>query len=192
MTTKTATREQWLRNVARAMEPKFAALDAPLPKYRVSCSFPSTGGLARNRRTIGQCWSPAASADGTTEIFVSPTQDDPVNVAAVLAHEMVHAAAGTDAGHGPAFRRVAVALGLEGPMTATVAGEAFKQMIGPILARAGNYPHARLDASQRKKQTTRLVKCQCSTCGYTVRTTAKWLDAMGAPLCPAHGEMAVS
>ena len=30
MTTKAATREQWLRNVARAMEPKFAALDAPL------------------------------------------------------------------------------------------------------------------------------------------------------------------
>jgi hypothetical protein len=30
---------------------------------------------------------------------------------------------------------------------------------------------------------SRLVKCQCPTCGYTVRTTAKWIAA-GYPICP--------
>ena len=73
-------------------------------------------------------------------------------------------------------------------MTATVPGDAFKAMIAPILEKLGEYPHAKLDASTRKKQTTRLVKCHCVTCGYTVRTTSKWL-ALGAPHCPAHGEM---
>jgi hypothetical protein len=188
MTAKAATREQWLVNLAAALSPQFDALGAPLPAYRVSCSFPSSGGLSRNRKTIGQCWSPSASADNTTEIFISPTQDDPVNVAAVLVHEMVHAAVGTKAGHGPAFRKIALALGLEGPMTATVPGDAFKSMVAPILEKLGEYPHAKLDASTRKKQTTRLVKCHCVTCGYTVRTTSKWL-AIGAPHCPAHGEM---
>ena len=36
----------------------------------------------------------------------------------------------------------------------------------------------------RKKQTTRLIKCSCSACGYTARTSRKWLDTAGAPICP--------
>lgn len=38
------------------------------------------------------------------------------------------------------------------------------------------------------KQSTRLKKCICSTCGYTVRVTQKWLDE-GPPHCPHHGAM---
>ncbi len=33
-----------------------------------------------------------------------------------------------------------------------------------------------------------MVKAECSACGYIVRTTAKWLDSLGAPLCPCNGE----
>jgi hypothetical protein len=29
-----------------------------------------------------------------------------------------------------------------------------------------------------------MLKCECSTCGYTVRITRKWLDAAGPPICP--------
>jgi len=32
------------------------------------------------------------------------------------------------------------------------------------------------------KQTTRLVKCVCPDCGYTIRVTRKWLDT-GLPYC---------
>ena len=187
---KQMNRENWLQQVASALEPIFASKGAPLPGYRVSCSFPSTGGLSAKRKTIGQCWDASASADGTTEIFISPTQDDPVEVAATLCHELVHAAVSVAAGHGPAFRKVALEMGLQGKMTATEAGENFKTMIAPILAQVGEYPHARLDATQRKKQTTRMVKCVCD-CGYTVRTTAKWIE-VGVPHCPLHGEMIVA
>ena len=186
---KQMNRESWLQQVASALEPIFANKGAALPNYRVSCSFPSTGGLSAKRKTIGQCWDASASADGTTEIFISPTEDDPVEVAATLCHELVHAAVSVAAGHGPAFRKVALAMGLQGKMTATEAGENFKTMIAPILARVGEYPHARLDATQRKKQGTRMVKCVCE-CGYTVRTTAKWID-VGVPHCPHHGAMTV-
>ena len=40
--------------------------------------------------------------------------------------------------------------------------------------------HERLN----EKQGTRLLKCQCATCGYTVRVTRKWLGLAGPPICP--------
>jgi hypothetical protein len=38
-----------------------------------------------------------------------------------------------------------------------------------------------------EKQATRMLKCACATCGYIVRTTRKWLETAGAPLCPIEG-----
>lgn len=38
------------------------------------------------------------------------------------------------------------------------------------------------------KQGTQMLKVECASSGYTLRTTAKWLDAFGAPICPCHGE----
>ena len=55
--------------------------------------------------------------------------------------------------------------------------------------------HARLntvgESAAPKKQKTRMLKCACATCGYTVRTAPKWLELAGAPLCPIedHGWM---
>ena len=115
----------------------------------------------------------------------------PAQIAAILAHELVHAAVGIPAGHGKAFKRVAVGLGLVGRMTATTPGDTFLAAVAPILVAAGSLPHARLDTSSEttrlKKQATRLLKCECKTCGYTVRTARKWLEEVGAPLCPAEG-----
>jgi len=34
--------------------------------------------------------------------------------------------------------------------------------------------------------TTRMIRCRCRSCGYTARTTRKWLTLHGAPLCPRH------
>ena len=192
------TREQWLRDfVEYGFADKFAAIGAPLPEnINVSCGFPSSRGLSANRRTLGQIFDPSCSADGTTEIFISPTLDCPERVAATLCHELVHAAVGVKQGHGPEFRKVALAMGLQGKMTATVAGPGFQEMFDHfsrskgIMSVVGEYPHSKLDATQRKKQRTRMVKCQCH-CGYTVRTTRTWI-AVGVPHCPLHGEMTVA
>ncbi len=57
-------------------------------------------------------------------------------------------------------------------------------MIAPILKKAGPLPHKQLTAYRtKKKQGTRLLKAYCEECGYTVRVTAKWLEASGAPFC---------
>lgn len=186
------TREAWMQLVAEELRPVFASLDAPLPAFRVTMS------LTKGKRVIGTCFDKSVSKDGVYEILIRLDQADPLDVAAVLAHELVHAAVGIAAGHGPAFGRVARALGLEGKLTATEPGDAFKAMIAPILEKVGPFPHAALAIFDRdaprsgpKRQTCRQLKCSCEECGYTCRTTRKWIDDVGAPHCPRHGEMIV-
>ncbi|WP_269717200.1 SprT-like domain-containing protein [Caulobacter sp. NIBR2454] len=191
-------RESWLNGVAAGMAPLFEALGAPLPdRVRVAIGFTSAG---RRSRAIGECWDNRRSADGHFEIFIRPDLAHapdamPAQIAAILAHELVHAAVGIKAGHGKSFKRVALGLGLVGPMRATTPGEAFLATVAPILAAAGPLPHARLDTggltTAPRKQAVRMLKCECLACGYTVRTARKWLETAGAPLCPipGHGAM---
>ena len=179
------TREEWLLKLSEKLEVLFSENNATLPSYRVTCSFPSKGGLSAKNRTIGQCWDSRASADQTHEVIVSITLDDPMKIAGVLAHELVHASVGVQHGHKAPFRKLALAIGLEGKMTATTESDAFKQRVQPWLNELGEYPHAKLDATNQKKQGTRLIKVQCSECEYNVRVVRKWLD-VGNPICPTH------
>ena len=115
-------RESWLNRVAAGMAPLFEALEAPLPdRVRVAIGFTSAGAKGK---AIGECWDNRLSADGHFEIFIRPDLAHaphamPTQIAAILAHELVHAAVGIPAGHGKAFKRVALGLGLVGPMRAT-------------------------------------------------------------------------
>lgn len=185
-------REAWLQDVVKRLRPGFKRYGHEIPAaVRVSCGFPSVRGLGTKKRRLGECWSDTSSADGHIEIMVSPTLADPVRVVGVLTHELIHAAVGLKAGHGPLFRELATNLGLEGKMTATEEGELFKRYVAPIIEAAGPYPHAELTGGQSsgpKKQSIRMLKATCpeDECGYTVRITRKWLDACGAPICPVH------
>jgi hypothetical protein len=185
-----------------AMRPVFSKHGESIPpNIRVAPGFPFGA-----RRAIGQCWPKAASRDGSFEIFISPVLDDPMRVAGVLAHELIHATVGTKAGHTGPFKRLALAIGLTGLMTATNEGDAFKRELAPILESLGPYPHAELDRWRRfcgpdgpdapglpagfKPQSTRMLKVMCQ-CGYTARVTLKWLNLAGPPHCPrGHGAMA--
>lgn len=182
-------REAWLSRATLALIRLFDV--EPRGPWRVTCGWPSRRGTAAKARVIGECWSPGASRDGTIEIVVSIVLDDVLEVLAVLAHELVHGHLPEGTGHGPAFARKVKAMGLEGKPTATVVGEAFRQAVAPVLVELGPYPHARLDYTARKKQSTRMIKGECPVCGYTIRLTRKWLE-VAIPRCPVHEcEMAV-
>jgi len=104
--TKAMTREDWLNQMAERMRPMFADAGAELPeRFRITMS------LTKRQKAIGVCFDRSASADETYEILVRLDQHEPVQVAAILAHELVHAAVGVDKGHGPVFGKVARALG---------------------------------------------------------------------------------
>lgn len=105
-------------------------------------------------------------------------ETDSYRLADILTHELCHAAVGLEAKHGPVFAKCAKTMGLEGKMTATTAGKDWHMWAGPIIDQMGTIPHAQLAGgltSAPKKQTTRMVKCECNTCGFLFRTAKKWL-----------------
>lgn len=187
-----ATREQWLAQLVFALRPLFAEAGHPLPeKIRVACGWPSMATGKDRRRVGGEAWSALCSADGTHETFLSPMMADPIDVGAVLVHELVHHAVGVQAGHGPLFRACALAVGLTGPMRSTVATEALRARLEAMVAVIGPYPHSALVGSNgRKKQGTRMLKVTCQACECIVRMTRQWLEQVGAPRCGCGGEMA--
>lgn len=175
------TREGWLLQLVERLRPLY---EGELPEtVRISTGFSSKG--ARSK-VIGECWHPKNADDKAPQIFIHPGQRDSLEVAAIVAHELIHACR-PDAKHGARFKAMAHALGLEGDMRSTKPGARFIETARPILDALGDYPHARLNAagtsSNGPKQTTRMLKVECADCGYTVRTTQKWLD-VATPCCP--------
>ena len=186
------TREDWLKAAIVEMSAVIETLTGhKVPDaVRVSCALPST--FTRSG-TLGEYWPPKASADGHHEIMVSPTLADPAEVFPVLLHQVIHAALDT-ATHTAAYAQACTDLGLEptgpdtDPFNRTKQGHHFTATWGPILASMGEYPHAALLAGVNKtKQSTRMLKCVCPSCGWTFRATAKWV-AQGLPTC-ACGDM---
>jgi hypothetical protein len=210
-------RETWLNNLANLMAPRFEELGFPIPKFRVAVGWTSAG---KTSKVGGECWHSSNSADKVFEILCAPIIDDSMHVAAILAHELSHAAAGFKHGHKGDFAKLMAALGLQRPFTQSISGPQFEAWVQPFLDKLGKIPHARImlqperqvvgddsegdeaedgeggSSNQKKKQTTRMLKAACSAdvdgqpCGYTVRLSKKWALQLGA-CCPVHGAMEV-
>ena len=69
-------------------------------------------------------------------------------------------------------------------MRSTRPGTELRERLNILFVQLGPYPHAVLSGQNHKKQGTRLLKCECLVCGYTVRITQKWIDDVGLPVCP--------
>lgn len=189
MRMKYKTREEWLMAGVALCNKIFMDVGHTVPKnIRVSCGLPSKGAFAKKQR-IGECWSDSCSRGKMFEIFISPVLDDPCRVLDVLIHEIVHAIVGLKCGHRGQFKKVAVDVGLEGPMRSTHAGPVLKDRLNSLNKTLGVYPHQQLTKfnSSEKTQSTRLIKITCNECGYICRTTQKWLN-VGTPTCHCGGE----
>lgn len=153
--TEMSPRETWLNAVADRLRPTFADLGWPLPeRLRIAATdvviSDGAGALPPGLANRGKL-PPGASVQGyctrphpeTGEVFitVSPLTRDP---AETLAHELVHAAVGAAAKHGPEFAKLAGQLGLRRPWRATTAGPKFDVLMRPILDELGPCPNAKL------------------------------------------------
>jgi hypothetical protein len=194
MTAQYSTREEWLTAGIEEVRSLFDLSGKSLPKQiRVACGFPLH---ALRSGAIGECWISTASADGTFEILIHPGLADPVKVFEVLIHELCHATAGAF-NHGVNFQKIAKAMHLQAtgrgrePWKSTEGDADFIPTYADIITSLGDYPHAELKSDRQiKKQTTRLLKATCPSCGYTVRLTAKWA-AQGLPTCPCGDDLAL-
>jgi hypothetical protein len=178
--TSSFERQRWLEAAVEALRAKFATAGYAIPeKVRVSIGWPKR---AATCGAIGECWATEASSDKHNELFVSPELTEGARILDVLAHEMVHATVGTAAGHRKPFKQCALRIGLVGPMRSTSAGPEFAEWGETLFKRIGPYPAGFL--TDTPKQGTRMLKCECSSCGYTVRITRKWPTLAGPPICP--------
>lgn len=191
---KTQYREEWLHKVEGWARPLFKQKGFPLPaKIRLGTGWPSTRALSGGKkRTLGECWLPSAAKDKANNIVISMFLDDSMEVAGTLIHELAHAAV-QEGGHAGAFVACIRAIGIEGkPTEASTPSAALKAELKKLFKKIGPYPHSSVDGTiGKKKQTTRMVKLECQCCGYIVRTTQKWIDSAGMPLCPQGEEFSL-
>lgn len=120
----------------------------------------------------------------------------------LIIHEMAHAenkARGikdcANQVHNKHFKTMAESLGLKVKPRDTRYGFGFTDLDEPAKAFLKKidfnekvFTMNRLELRTSAKAGTRLLKCECPACGYTVRTTQKWLD-VGLPVCPCGEEM---
>lgn len=180
MTTHT-TREAWLIAAIEALRPLFAEKKHLIPQNcQVSCGFASTGTRSHH---IGQCWPTSYSADERNQIFISPSLADPIEVLDTLVHELVHAVDDCKNKHGKEFKKIALSLGMVGPMRSAGAGPALKVQLEAIAQVLGPYPHGKLKVLHQKAIRRSRPRAKCTQCGYQVPMLQRFL-AYGAPICP--------
>jgi hypothetical protein len=173
--------EAWYR---RAVEFYRADLEhaagKPIPEFHISSGFTDAG--QRVTKVAGECFSPGASADKRAQIFLNPRYVEPLQLLNTVVHEVIHATVGNEHGHRKGFSKVAAAVGMCRPWTATRWRPGDGMIKAELVVAAlGPFPRAAF-VGAKPKQPTRLLKAVCPGCGCVVRITRVWADA-GLPLC---------
>ena len=177
------TRELWLQRAVVALEKKyFSAKANKLPKsVGVAC------GVISGKLAIGICYNPRVSTAKTTEIFISPKLEDPIEVLGTLLHELIHAELGTEAGHGKLFKARMAEVGLGGKATATVvpAGSELEKELKRIARELGRYPHkAMKDDGKKGKKVGKFVQFMSRNFKYKCLVERVQFEEHGPPLDP--------
>jgi hypothetical protein len=174
-------REQWLMCAVDHILPIFERAGYSVPAVKVSVGFPSTGAKGRH---LGQCWSTKSAIDGNNQIFIAPHLQTPFDFLDTLVHELVHAVDDCQSGHGDNFKKIALDVGLKGPMRSAGAGESLKQDLIRIVESLGSFPHGRLSLPIRTMQKSpKRPGAKCAKCGYEIVMLKRHLP-LGSPLCP--------
>jgi len=183
------TREEYLQKAKDELNGRvFKQAGYEIPEVKIACSW-ALGTADKNKKTLGQCVPRSWSKANINEIMIMPTVDDSEQVIDTLAHELVHAVDDNKSGHGAGFRKICLAVGLNGSsqMRYACAGDELKQTITEIVKDIGLYPHNELQIHKRKRQTTRMLKVSCTECNFSYRTSRKNIGMMANTICNGCG-----
>ena len=121
--------------------------------------------------------------DQVNQTFLSPGLSDPVLVLDTLMHELIHAVDDCQNKHGSAFKKMALKLGLKGPMRSAGTGPELLVKLEAIALSLGPYPHARLTVPRRVVSYSPRPRAKCGVCGFTVPMLKAFIH-YGSPICP--------
>jgi hypothetical protein len=161
----TQLREYWLQRAARFLMDHMQRCGVTPVPVRVSCGWPTSGGLGAKRTVIGQCAAPVICKDGVPQIFISPRLANEVVVLGTLLHELVHAAVGCEHGHKKPFSQAGRKVGLDGPPTSMGASKQLEPLLLDFVRQVGPYPHAAIvppPKQERPGSRLRLYECACN------------------------------
>lgn len=200
MTIKHSTREAFLTTLAEEIIselilPEADNIKMDLPhgdvKVRVSTGFAKGSRGGAKRSIQGVCHPRSHSSDGYNEVFISPELTDTPTIVQVLTHELCHAVLDCHDGHKGRFAILMKAIGFIGRMTGSTAGPELLEALDYMAQQQGEYPAQHMvTTTNPNKQTTRMIKLECSSCGFTARTSRKWIDQLTTratcPVCNNH------
>lgn len=166
----------------------------------IVCTIQTKG----RKNALGWFWAERWKSQAGTvqEINLSAETLRDCNPGEVLIHELAHAENHTldikdcvNNVHNKKFKAMAEKLGLivkprdkRYGYGFTDLGDAAKAFLAKINYNPELFKLNRLEPLSIAKAGTRLLKCQCPSCEYTVRITQKWID-VGLPTCPCGEEM---
>jgi hypothetical protein len=186
------TREGWLLAARRSLETRFFCSPGETLPERVACGC---GWMRASSKAIGQCFPASRAADKTIQIWICPTQDEPVSVLATLLHELGHAAVGVEHAHKKPFRAFQKRVGLAGKPTATFAepGTELHKVLEALATELGPYPHKSVSKGGKKvaKAPTWIRMMSLSDPAYRLVIRGKALDEHGPPVDPWGDEMVI-
>jgi len=179
-------RELWLTSVGRDLAETIIPFASVPDDWHVSCGWAPKSA----KKVLGVCFKRSESADGTNQIFITPNESDPVRVAAILLHELIHAADDCESGHRGNFSCWAREAGFQTPLTKLHMSEALMKRLEGLVKEHGPYPHPAIRRVDEKKQTTRMLKVECSECGFLFRCSNSQLQRLdeGEAVCPCCGQ----
>ena len=189
---KNINRETWLNLMIDKSVPLFDEAGFKISdireKLKASCSVMVGMRKSKKFNAIGQHLPTEWNKDSNHELLISPVLEDEITVVGVLIHEMVHAIQrhlyGNDVQpHGKEFRTIALAVGLQGKMTATTESPELKIKIEKWIKEVGKYPHSKVNFDDRKKQSTRNLLLWCPDCNWSLRTSNSNLQRVTINKC---------
>jgi hypothetical protein len=172
------TPDRWLYDLHSMLRPWFSDAGYPIPaSMALRCGYP------KHKRADGQCFRDTADgADDVHTIFIAPYLDDPMEVAAVVVHELIHSV--TPGWHGKEFKRACEAIGLvmtsrkgrteiaDGSMApGSPKGKALREHLEKLTTHLGPYPHKALPRPRQKirAKPEKWLLLECRNCGLQVR-----------------------
>lgn len=190
------TREEWLVAAIRELEkcvfanPELVGREpVKMPeKWKVTCGWCK----GMSSKGVACCVPKGQSKDGTTHLFVVPTEDNPWEVLSHLVHEMIHASDDCASGHAGHFKEVMKRLGLDGKPTkcGVAKGSIADRECQGILQRLGPYPHQAMAPRKKPTKPSPWVRWKSKTWPkYTVLINTKKVIQYGIPRDPKGDEM---